>query len=312
VWPETAYPYRVAHGAPVALDGARALVQPGVRGPIIAGVQTRGATPGVFYNSVVVATGDGALSGRTTSGTSSGSARPCRSPIASRGSGASSRGPRPPPRGPRRAARGSRVRAAALVVLRGHAARGGARGDDGRAQPARERHQRRVVLGYGRTGAAPAGAVLRAVELRRDMVRAVNSGPRRGWMRRDAYGGGRRPSRRRRCPPCLPCSMGPRPSTRGSGTRRGRSSPSSSRTSRVACGTPATDRRYGLKSSVASARGSSRSRPPSGSPWWTPSSTRASSSARSQASSSTCPASSSASWSCPSAPGRCPWPSSSP
>lgn len=62
VWPETAYPYRVPHGAPGSLDGARALVQPGIRGPIIAGVQTRGTADGVFYNSVVVATEDGALS----------------------------------------------------------------------------------------------------------------------------------------------------------------------------------------------------------------------------------------------------------
>ncbi len=62
VWPETAYPYRVAHGAPRSLDGARALVQPGIHGPIIAGVQTTGVTDDVFYNSVVVATGDGALS----------------------------------------------------------------------------------------------------------------------------------------------------------------------------------------------------------------------------------------------------------
>jgi apolipoprotein N-acyltransferase len=62
VWPETAYPYRVPHGAPAALDGARALVQPGIRGPIIAGVQTTGTADGVFYNSVVVATRDGALS----------------------------------------------------------------------------------------------------------------------------------------------------------------------------------------------------------------------------------------------------------
>ncbi|HEY3817755.1 MAG TPA: apolipoprotein N-acyltransferase [Polyangiaceae bacterium] len=62
VWPETAYPFRVAHGAPRSPDGARALVQPGVRGPIIAGVQTKGDADGVFYNSVLVATGDGALS----------------------------------------------------------------------------------------------------------------------------------------------------------------------------------------------------------------------------------------------------------
>ena len=62
VWPETAYPYRLDHGAGQAPDGDRALVQPDVHGPIIAGVQTRGPTEHLFYNSVVVATGDGALS----------------------------------------------------------------------------------------------------------------------------------------------------------------------------------------------------------------------------------------------------------
>jgi len=62
VWPETAYPYRVPHGTPAALDGARALLQPGVHGPVMAGVQTSGTSEGVFYNSVVVATADGALS----------------------------------------------------------------------------------------------------------------------------------------------------------------------------------------------------------------------------------------------------------
>jgi apolipoprotein N-acyltransferase len=62
VWPETAFPFRVPHGAPQSLDGARALVQPGIQGPIIAGVQTTGTTAGVFYNSVVVARQDGALS----------------------------------------------------------------------------------------------------------------------------------------------------------------------------------------------------------------------------------------------------------
>ena len=62
VWPETAFPYRVPHDARVSAVGAKAVVQPGVRGPVIAGVQTTGPVEGVFYNSVLVATRDGALS----------------------------------------------------------------------------------------------------------------------------------------------------------------------------------------------------------------------------------------------------------
>ena len=62
VWPETAFPYRVPHGQLQSIDAAHRLLPPGIRGPVIAGVQTTGATDGVFYNSVLVATSEGALS----------------------------------------------------------------------------------------------------------------------------------------------------------------------------------------------------------------------------------------------------------
>jgi apolipoprotein N-acyltransferase len=63
VWPETAYPYRVPHDSRRSLDGGRAILQsPAVHGPVLTGVQMRGASDDVFYNSVVVATGDGAIS----------------------------------------------------------------------------------------------------------------------------------------------------------------------------------------------------------------------------------------------------------
>jgi apolipoprotein N-acyltransferase len=190
VWPETAYPYRVAHGAPVALDGARALVQPGVRGPIIAGVQTRGATPGVFYNSVVVATGDGALSepydkrhllwfGETVP---LADRIPWLRRVFARGLGLLP-GDRAVP------LVAGRVRAAALVCYEDMLPEAGREAMtvapnllvnvtndawfSGTAEP--ELHLR--------------GAVLRAVELRRDMVRAVNSGP-ASWV--DAAGRVRR------------------------------------------------------------------------------------------------------------------------
>ncbi len=46
VWPETAYPYRVARGSRRSAGGTRALVQPGIRGPILAGLETGGVVPG--------------------------------------------------------------------------------------------------------------------------------------------------------------------------------------------------------------------------------------------------------------------------
>jgi apolipoprotein N-acyltransferase len=62
VWPESAYPYRVPHDARRSLEDGRAILQPGVHGPLITGVLMRGDTDEVSYNSVVVATADGAIS----------------------------------------------------------------------------------------------------------------------------------------------------------------------------------------------------------------------------------------------------------
>jgi apolipoprotein N-acyltransferase len=60
VWPEAAYPYPVLHGSKRARDGEFAMVPPGVRGPVLAGlIMQTGAGP---TNSAVIATADGAIS----------------------------------------------------------------------------------------------------------------------------------------------------------------------------------------------------------------------------------------------------------
>lgn len=61
VWPESAYPFTLPHGTRTSPRGARAVLQPGVRGPVLTGAYMSGA-PGVGYNSAVLATSDGALS----------------------------------------------------------------------------------------------------------------------------------------------------------------------------------------------------------------------------------------------------------
>jgi apolipoprotein N-acyltransferase len=61
VWPESAYPFTLAHATRSSPPGARAVLQPGVHGPVLTGAYMSGA-PGVGYNSAVLATGDGALS----------------------------------------------------------------------------------------------------------------------------------------------------------------------------------------------------------------------------------------------------------
>jgi apolipoprotein N-acyltransferase len=61
VWPESAYPYRVAHEARRAPRGRDAILQPGVRGPVLTGLYTT-APGGGSYNSAAVAYPDGALS----------------------------------------------------------------------------------------------------------------------------------------------------------------------------------------------------------------------------------------------------------
>jgi apolipoprotein N-acyltransferase len=60
VWPEGTYPYLIPHGSRRAPEGARALVPPGVTGPVLAGL----IMPGEHgpTNSAVIATSDGELS----------------------------------------------------------------------------------------------------------------------------------------------------------------------------------------------------------------------------------------------------------
>lgn len=61
VWPESAYPYTLPHGARRSPLGARAVLQPGVRGPVLTGAYLQGG-PGEGFNAALLATGDGAIS----------------------------------------------------------------------------------------------------------------------------------------------------------------------------------------------------------------------------------------------------------
>lgn len=61
VWPESAYPYTLSHGTRRSPSGHRAVLQGGVRGPVLAGVYMKGGH-GRGYNSALLATPDGELS----------------------------------------------------------------------------------------------------------------------------------------------------------------------------------------------------------------------------------------------------------
>jgi apolipoprotein N-acyltransferase len=60
VWPESAYPFTLSHATRTSPHGARAVLQLGIHGPVLTGVYMAGA--GTGYNSAVLATSDGALS----------------------------------------------------------------------------------------------------------------------------------------------------------------------------------------------------------------------------------------------------------
>jgi apolipoprotein N-acyltransferase len=62
VWPETAYPYPLRHGSRREPDTLPSILQPTVHGPVLTGVMMKGAESGDAYNAAVVATPDGALS----------------------------------------------------------------------------------------------------------------------------------------------------------------------------------------------------------------------------------------------------------
>jgi apolipoprotein N-acyltransferase len=60
VWPEDAYPYSIAHVSRRGPSGASAVLQAGVRGPVLTGVVMTGQVG--RYNSAILATRDGKLS----------------------------------------------------------------------------------------------------------------------------------------------------------------------------------------------------------------------------------------------------------
>jgi apolipoprotein N-acyltransferase len=61
VWPESAYPFTLPHSTRTSPHGARAVLQPGVRGPVLTGAYMSGAA-GLGYNSAIMASADGTLS----------------------------------------------------------------------------------------------------------------------------------------------------------------------------------------------------------------------------------------------------------
>jgi apolipoprotein N-acyltransferase len=62
IWPEGAYPYPVPHDARRDFGGRAAIVPEGVRGPVVTGLLMTGAPGGAAYNSAVVAQQDGSVS----------------------------------------------------------------------------------------------------------------------------------------------------------------------------------------------------------------------------------------------------------
>jgi len=186
VWPEAAYPYPLPHGARREPDASRAILQPGVHGPVLTGLLMTGALDGAAYNSALVAARDGTLSdaydkrhllwfGETVP---LADRLPWMRQVFARGLGLAA--------GDRSVALpAGRVRAAVLVCY-----------EDMLPEAGREAMETSPNLLVNVTNDAWfAGsseselhlrvATLRAVEARRDMVRAVNFGP-TSWV--DAAG----------------------------------------------------------------------------------------------------------------------------
>jgi apolipoprotein N-acyltransferase len=190
VWPEGAYPYRVPHGERREFDGSTAIVQPivqpTVRGPILTGLLMTGAPGGAAFNSALVATKGGALSpsydkrhllwfGETVP---LADRFPWMREVFARGLGLA-----PGTQGDALVA--GAVRAGVLICY-----------EDTLPEAGREAAQARPNLLVNITndawfyGSSESElhlrlATLRAVELRRDLVRAVNEGP-ASWV--DATG----------------------------------------------------------------------------------------------------------------------------
>lgn len=59
VWPESAYPYTLPHSARRDPGGARAILQPGVHGPVLTGAYMKGG--GAGYNSAILIRPDGTI-----------------------------------------------------------------------------------------------------------------------------------------------------------------------------------------------------------------------------------------------------------
>jgi apolipoprotein N-acyltransferase len=173
VWPEGAYPYRIVHGARREGPGERPILGPGQHGPILTGLLTTG--PAGAYNSAVVATRSGLSEGYDKrrllwfgETVPLADRLPWMRRVFARGLGLVP-GDKPVilPAGP--------VRASVLVCYEDTLPEAGRDGMAG-APNLLVNITNDAWFGGGESELHLRMAVLRSVELRRDMVRAVNLG----------------------------------------------------------------------------------------------------------------------------------------
>lgn len=186
VWHEAAYPFPLPHGARVPQDPSHAIVTDGVRGPVITGLLTTGAADGASYNSAAVARPDGSLSGSYDKrhllwfGETVPLADrvPWLRSVFARGLGLAA--------GEREVALvAGRVRAAVLVCYEDMLPEAGREASEVSPNLLVNVTNDAWFRGSSESELHLRVAALRAVELRRDMVRAVNFGP-TSWV--DAAG----------------------------------------------------------------------------------------------------------------------------
>jgi apolipoprotein N-acyltransferase len=178
VWHEAAYPYRLPHGSHVIYDATRAIVPTGVHGPVLTGLLLTGGADGAATNSVLVATRDGALSesydkrhllwfGETVP---LADRLPWLRQVFARGLGLAA-GDRS------EVLQAGRVRAAVLVCYEDMLPEAGREAMEGSPNLVVNVTNDAWFVGTSESEQHLRVAVMRAVELRRDMVRAVNLGP---------------------------------------------------------------------------------------------------------------------------------------
>jgi len=178
IWHEAAYPYRLPHGSHVIYDASHAIVPEGVHGPVLTGLLLTGGADGTAFNSALVATRDGALSesydkrhllwfGETVP---LADRLPWMRQVFARGLGLT-------PGDRSEVLQAGRVRAAVLVCYEDMLPEAGREAIEGSPNLLINVTNDAWFQGTSESEQHLRVAVMRSVELRRDMVRAVNFGP---------------------------------------------------------------------------------------------------------------------------------------